>query len=77
MNFSRFLYMFFCLSSFNNGAKLSLYAGFFGYCTVASLLRIDPKSGVSVISMKFTPSYITSFISIMYITDRKLLSKGE
>ena len=61
MNFSRFLYMFFCFSSFNNGAKLSLYAGLFGYSIVVSLLRIDPKLGVSVISMKFTPSYITRF----------------
>ena len=58
MNFSKFLYMFFCFSSFNNGAKLSLYAGLLGNMTVESLLRVDPKSGVSVISMKFTPSYI-------------------
>ena len=77
MNFSRFLYMFFCFSSFNNGAKLSLYAGLFGYWTVASLLTVDPKSEVSVISMKFTPSYVTSSISIIYIRARKLLSIGE
>lgn len=69
--------MFFCFSSFNNGAKLSLYAGLLGYWTIASLLRVNPKSGVSVISMKFTPSYVTSCISIIYITARKVLSNGE
>ena len=77
MNFSRFLYMFFCFSSFNNGAKLILYAGSSGNWTLASVLRVDPKSGVSVISMKFTPSYITRFISIIHITARKLFSNGE
>lgn len=75
VNFSRFLCIFFCFSSFNNGTRLSLYAGLFGNFTVASVLTV-PRSRVSVTSMKLMPAFMRDLLASLCSTAKGMRMKA-